>query len=91
VDYSALKKRILASVEASEDRLIERLAQRVADLCLQDQRVGRVIVRIDKPGALRFARSVAVEIDRCREKRDHPKGSAAGRGPGAAKRTGGGA
>ncbi len=67
VDYSQLKKRILATVEASSDRLIERLAQRIADLCLDDPRVARVKVRVDKPGALRFARSVAVELDRRRD------------------------
>lgn len=68
VDYSRLKKRILQVVEASSDQLIERLAQRVVDLCLDDARVQRVRVRIDKPGALRFAKSVAVELDR---RRDH--------------------
>jgi dihydroneopterin aldolase len=68
VDYSALKKRILAMVEASSDLLIERLAQRVADLCLLEPRVERITVRIDKPGALRFARSVAVEIHRHRDR-----------------------
>lgn len=69
VDYSALKKRILGEVEGAKDLLIERLAQRVADLCLDDPRVDRVVVRVDKPGALRFAKSVAVEIDRRREGR----------------------
>lgn len=64
VDYTQIKKRIIETVEASSDCLIERLAQRVADLCLDDARVARVRVRIDKPGALRFARSVAVELDR---------------------------
>jgi hypothetical protein len=30
---------------------------------LEDQKVKRVKVRIDKPGALRFARSVSVELE----------------------------
>lgn len=64
VDYRSLKKRIMTGVEASQDLLVERLAQRVADLCLESPGVERVRVRVDKPGALRFARSVAVEIDR---------------------------
>ncbi|MFH2006710.1 MAG: dihydroneopterin aldolase [bacterium] len=64
VDYRALKKRVMDAVEASEDRLVERLAERVAQLCLQDPRVERVRVRVDKPTALRFARSVGVEIER---------------------------
>ena len=64
VDYRSLKKRIMAAVEASADLLVERLAQRVADLCLESPQVQRVRVRVDKPGALRFARSVGVEIER---------------------------
>jgi len=64
VDYRSLKKRIMAMVEKSADRLVERLAERVADLCLESPGVERVRVRVDKPGALRFARTVAVEIDR---------------------------
>jgi D-erythro-7,8-dihydroneopterin triphosphate epimerase len=64
VDYKALTKRIIALVEASEFRLLEALADRVAGICLEDPRVNRATVCIDKPGALRFARSVAVEVTR---------------------------
>jgi dihydroneopterin aldolase/D-erythro-7,8-dihydroneopterin triphosphate epimerase len=64
VDYKAIKNRIIALVEESSHYLIEALAERVAQACLEDRRVARVAVTIDKPGALRFARSVAVEIER---------------------------
>jgi len=64
VDYKALKLKIVELVEGSSDFLLERLAQRVADLCLQEARVRRVRVLIEKPAALRFARTVGVEIDR---------------------------
>jgi FolB domain-containing protein len=64
VDYKAVKKRVLAMVEDSSCTLVERLAERVADICLAEPRVRRAAVSIDKPGALRFARSVAVEIVR---------------------------
>jgi FolB domain-containing protein len=67
VDYRALKKDILAYAEASEHYLIEALAERVAEICLERQAVQRVTVTVDKPSALRFARSVAVEIVRGRE------------------------
>lgn len=67
IDYKTLKKQIVALVERSECFLIERLAESVADLCLGHEGVRRVDVTIDKPGALRFARSVAVEITRVRE------------------------
>jgi FolB domain-containing protein len=66
VDYKDIKHRIISLVESSEFYLIERLAQAIADLALEDPMVKRVDVTLDKPGALRFARSVAVEISRAR-------------------------
>jgi FolB domain-containing protein len=66
LDYRALKKRVLAETEASSFHLIEALAEQVAAICLEDERVQEVHVRVEKPGALRFARTVAVEIDRRR-------------------------
>lgn len=64
LDYKALKKKILALVETSSFNLIETLADRIAQLALEDARVQRATVTVDKPGALRFARSVAVEVTR---------------------------
>lgn len=69
VDYKALKKKIIALVEASRFNLIEALADRIARLCLRERKVRRATVTVDKPGALRFARSVAVEISRARRTR----------------------
>ena len=66
VDYKQVKKQIVAMAEASEFFLVERLAEAVAAVCLADPRVTRTDVTVDKPGALRFARSVAVEISRTR-------------------------
>ena len=67
VDYKQIKQRVIALVEGSSCYLVERLAERIAITCLDDQRVRRVKVAVDKPGALRFARSVAVEIVRTRQ------------------------
>ena len=64
VDYRALKKQILREVEDSKFHLVEALAEHVASVCLADPRVVRVGVRVKKPGALRFARTVGVEIFR---------------------------
>ncbi len=66
VDYRALKKRVLAMAEQSQYFLEEGLAEAVAQLCLDHENVHRVEVRVEKPNALRFARSVAVEIARTR-------------------------
>ncbi len=66
VDYRAVKKEILSTVEASQYHLAEALAERVAETCLSHAGVQRVQVTVEKPHALRFARSVAVEIERGR-------------------------
>jgi D-erythro-7,8-dihydroneopterin triphosphate epimerase len=67
VNYKGIKKRVIALVEQSEYFLIERLADAIARCCLADPGVQAATVTIDKPGALRFARSVAVEITRTRD------------------------
>lgn len=64
VDYKIIKKNVIALVEQSSCRLIEHLAEQIAQTCLADPRVVRVSVCVDKPAALRFTRSVAVEIVR---------------------------
>ncbi|NLE58670.1 MAG: dihydroneopterin aldolase [Planctomycetes bacterium] len=69
VDYKVLKKKVIALVEQSSCRLIEHLAEGIAQVCLAEPRVARVTVCVDKPAALRFARSVAVEITRDRDSR----------------------
>jgi D-erythro-7,8-dihydroneopterin triphosphate epimerase len=66
LDYSVLKKEVVALVENSRRRLLEALAEDIAAVCLAAPAVQAVRVSVDKPGALRFARSVAVEIRRRR-------------------------
>lgn len=67
VDYRAIKKQIVAMVEMSQFHLVEALAEHIAELCLRHTRIQRAQVRVEKPSALRFARSVGVEITRERE------------------------
>jgi len=66
VDYSSLKDHIVAMMEQSEFFLIEKLAAEIASLCLQRDMVSAARVRVDKPGALTFAKSVGVDIHRSR-------------------------
>jgi FolB domain-containing protein len=66
IDYSALKKQVLQVAENSQYHLIEALAQRIADECLRYERVECVRVVVEKPGVLRSARTVGVEIVRRR-------------------------
>lgn len=64
INYRTVAKKIIKHVEASTRFTVEALATDVARICLQEKGVLRVRVRIEKPGALRFARSVGVEIER---------------------------
>lgn len=69
IDYSVLKKAILAESESKPYKFIELLAQRIADLSLDSPLVQQVEVTVQKLGALRFAFCSEVEISRSREKR----------------------
>jgi dihydroneopterin aldolase/D-erythro-7,8-dihydroneopterin triphosphate epimerase len=64
VDYKAVKQTVLALVEGSSFFLVERLAEAIASACLAQPGVLSVRVLVEKPAALRFARTVGVEIVR---------------------------
>ncbi len=66
VDYRVIRDRIVEHVEGIPHELIETLAEHLATMVLEDEKVQEVRVRVDKPGALRFEHSVAVEIERSR-------------------------
>ncbi len=67
LDYRAVTKEVIAMAENSKFFLVEALAEAVAAVCLRHRSVLEAVVRVEKPGALRFARSVGVEITRKRE------------------------
>jgi len=63
LNYRTITKAIMAYVESSSHYLVEALATAIARICIEHG-AERVIVRVEKPGALRFAESVGVEIER---------------------------
>ena len=68
LDYKAVSKRVQQLVEGSACQLVEALAERIADAVLADfAGAASLRVRVAKPGAVRFAESVGVEIERRRE------------------------
>ena len=67
IDYREIKKKVIAMVEDSAYYLVEALAERIAEICLEHPQVIEAQVTLEKPAALRFARSVGVEITRGRE------------------------
>jgi FolB domain-containing protein len=64
VNYRTISKKILAHVESIKRYTVEALATDIAELCLEFNGVEGVRVRVEKPGAVRFSRSVGVEITR---------------------------
>ena len=66
VNYRTVTQRIADTVENSSFGLIEALAGKVAEACLEDPKVQRVDVRLRKPGALRLADTVGLDITRSR-------------------------
>lgn len=66
VDYSALAKKIRAHAESAARMTVEALANDLAELCLEEPKVRKVVVRVDKPGAVAEAASAAVEVERAR-------------------------
>ncbi len=64
LNYRTITKAIIAHVEESSYKTVEALATAIARICVVDHGAERVIVRVEKPGALRFAKSVGVEIER---------------------------
>ena len=66
VDYKKVSKRVLAFIEASEFKLVETLAQRLALLILEEFAIEWIRLSINKPGAIRNSRDVGVSIERSR-------------------------
>ena len=66
VNYRTLAKKLQAHAEQSARFTIEALANDLAEICLTEYLVQRVVIRVEKPGAVRFSRSVGVEIERAR-------------------------
>jgi FolB domain-containing protein len=64
VNYQSVTDRITEHVESSNYYLVEALAGSLAHTLLTEFPVDRVRVIVEKPNALRFARSVGVEIER---------------------------
>ncbi len=64
VSYRTVAKAVIEHIESHQPFTVEALATDIARLCLAQPRVKRVRVRVEKPGALRFAHSVGVEIER---------------------------
>jgi dihydroneopterin aldolase len=71
LDYKKVAKRALEFIGASEFKLVETLAHRLALLILEEFGVEWVRISLNKPGAIRNSRDVGVVIERTRADLPH--------------------
>jgi FolB domain-containing protein len=64
INYRTVTKKIIARAETAQRWTVEALAEDIASICLEEPGARVVKVRVEKPGALRHARSVGVEVER---------------------------
>lgn len=62
ISYDHIVGGVEAIVSAGHINLVETLAERIADLCLEDDKVERVEVRVEKLHAVAEAAGVGVEV-----------------------------
>ncbi len=66
VDYRVLRDRIEQAVRGSAYVLLEALAERIAQICLEEEKVQGVDVTIRKPGAVKDTAAAGVRVSRKR-------------------------
>lgn len=69
IDYTEPYNKIRLLVENKTFNLIERLANSIADICLEDKKVQKVKVRLEKLHILKDSKSAGVELEKGRNGR----------------------
>ena len=67
VNYRTVAKKLLKHAETAMRQTVEALAADLARLCLDEPGVQKVRITVEKPGAVRFSRSVGVRIERTKK------------------------
>ena len=67
INYRTIAKKAQARAETAQRLTVEALAADIANICLEEPGVVKVHVKVEKPNAVRFARSVGVEVERSKE------------------------
>ena len=70
LNYKSVSKRLVEYVSQSSFGLVETLAERCAQIILDEFAVSKVRLKLSKPGAVRGARAVGVMIERTRSGED---------------------
>jgi len=64
IDYSAVADTVTELIESSEFRLIETLAETIARKILADFNIKKLRLSLNKPGAVKNAKTVGIIIER---------------------------
>jgi dihydroneopterin aldolase len=64
LDYKAVAKRLIEFVSNSEYQLVETLAERITEIVMNEFNVKWIKLRVNKPGAIRYAGDVGIIIER---------------------------
>jgi len=67
VDYAVIAERVRGIVAAGHVQLVETLAERLAEACLEDERVQVARVRVEKLDVLPDGATAGVEVERRRQ------------------------
>lgn len=67
LNYKQVAKRVQQFVGDSEFKLVETLAERIAEIIIGEFEVPWAVIQVNKPGAIRGARDVGVRIKRSRQ------------------------
>jgi FolB domain-containing protein len=61
INYRTIAKKMINYIETSNHFLVETLAHRLAKFAI-DEGAKHVLIKVEKPSALRFSKSVGVEL-----------------------------
>ncbi len=64
LDYKEVAKRLINFVQTAEFQLVETLAERCAEIVLNEFKVNGLRLKLSKPGAVRGSAAVGVIIER---------------------------
>ncbi|OQY32345.1 MAG: dihydroneopterin aldolase [Anaerolineaceae bacterium 4572_5.1] len=64
INYQTVSEKVRVHAESAQRLTVEALAADIAKLCLEVEGVKKVRVRVEKPDAIPFTKSVGVEIER---------------------------
>ncbi|MCP4967019.1 MAG: dihydroneopterin aldolase [bacterium] len=74
VNYRTVTKALITHIQGGKPMLVERLVQELVDICFSmEPRIMQAEMTVEKPGALRHARSVGITIRRHRREAPSPE------------------